>query len=98
MIAAFNKAASAAASNVSNMVQNVQEGFEKMTGAASAGGKKSRTTRHGTIVKEMEEREPPFTKSRRAAACGRAQLRALKREHLGACSVRLNWYRSLDAA
>jgi hypothetical protein len=44
------------------MVQNVQEGFEKMTGAASAGGKKPRTTRHGTIVKEMEEREPPFTK------------------------------------
>ena len=28
----------------------------------------------------------------------RAELRALKREHLGACSVRRNWYRSLDAA
>ena len=27
-----------------------------------------------------------------------AQRRALKRGHLGACSVRRNWYRSLDAA
>ena len=28
----------------------------------------------------------------------RAQLRALKSGHLGACSVRRNWYRSLNAA
>ena len=28
---------------------------------------------------------------------GRAQLRALKREHLGACSVRRSWYRSLGS-
>ena len=34
-------------------------------------------------------------RSRRAAVYGRAELRALKRGHLGACSVRRNWYRSL---
>ena len=29
---------------------------------------------------------------------GRAQLRALKRGHLGACSVRRNWYRPLSTS
>ena len=29
---------------------------------------------------------------------GRAELLAKKGGHLGACSVRLNWYRSLNAA
>ena len=37
-------------------------------------------------------------KSRRERPPGRAQLRALKRGHLGACSVRRNWYRSVNAA
>ena len=32
--------------------------------------------------------------SRRAAVYGRAELRALRRGHLDACSVRRNWYRS----